>query len=709
MIMLAGRSRNGGMDPDPAQVVAAVVAELDPAVDRTDMAALLCEMVPYPRRRQTIADQLTNRPDLLTGAGAHGSASIVTLIQALRERGVAGVVAPACPFCHRLVSLPRGRDGLRCCKSCWNQAHEKRCAQCGELAVMNRRTDHGGALCAACSRTEPSLAETCTSCGRKALPARRDGENVQCQNCCKPPMATCSVCGRRRPCASADTDTPRCKNCTDSMRVEPCSACGQKRTVNRRTSSGEPLCKSCGSMDTCTGCRRRKPIRARTEHGIFCQSCYRNDAASHRACIRCGSVERLHHFGLCTTCAWPEVIRKLLTDPDGTVRPVIEPVLVALTATDAAAGLNWVARLRTQQMLAKLATEAGPITHQVLDGLTPHSSATHLRAILVEAAVLPVRDERLISLKRAVGRRVSRVKDPADRKILRSFATWHHLRRLRTIATRQPLTQDQVVYATNSLTAAASLLNWLHDRGQNLAACTQTDIDDWLALDPFSRSRGFVNWVVGRGHARGIEVPAFNNEPVREVFAEHDQRWALARRLLSDTSIDLADRVAGLLVLLYAQRAVRITRLTTEHVIVTQTGVQLLLGEEPITVPAAFDELIMKFLHDRRSAATTGPDDHTWLYPARRLGQPLAPRDLLPRLRVLGVSPTLSRNTALMDMASEMPAAVITRLLGISLDRATRWTQDAGNTRPGYAAELARRRAAQQSPQHGQSTRNHEP
>jgi hypothetical protein len=686
---------------DPAQVVASVVARLDPTVDRAELAALLCAMVPYPRWRQKIADQLTSRPELLTGAGAHGSANVVTLIEALRERGVAGVVIPACPFCDRLVRLPRSRDGLRCCKRCWNQAHAKLCARCGELAVMTRRTGDGQSLCAACCRTEPSLAETCTSCGRKALPARRDGEIVQCQNCCTPPVATCSVCGRRKPCALAGTDTPRCKNCTDRLRVEPCSACGRRSTVNRRTSSGKPLCKSCGSMDSCTGCRRRRPIRVRTEHGIFCQSCYRNDTSSHRACTRCGSIERLHHFGLCTTCAWPEVVRWLLIGPDGTVPPAIEPVLAALAATDAAAGLNWVARVRTQQTLAELAIGAGPVTHQFLDGLAPNGAVTHLRAILIQAGVLPARDERLIRLDSAVERRIARVKEPAARKILRSFATWHHLRRLRTLAVREPLTQDQVVYAMNSLTAAASLLNWLHGRGQNLATCTQTDIDDWLTVDPFSRSRGFVSWAVKRGHAHGIEVPPFNNESVREVFAEHDQRWLLARRLLSDSSIAVADRVAGLLVLLYAQRAVRITRLTTEHILVTQAGVQLLLGEQPIAVPSALGELLMELLHDRRDATATGPDDRTWLYPARRLGQPLAPRDLLRRLRVLDVSPTLGRNTALMEMASEMPAAVITRLLGISLNRATRWTQDAGNTRPGYAAELARRRAAQSSPQQG--------
>lgn len=164
-------------DSDPAQVVASVVARLDPTIDRAELAALLCEMVPYPRWRQNIADQLTSRPELLTGAGAHGSANVMTLIEALRERGVAGVVVPACPFCDRLVRLSRSRDGLRCCKRCWNQAHAKHCARCGELAVMTRRTSDGQSLCAACCRTEPSLAETLYQLrpkGAARTPRRRD-------------------------------------------------------------------------------------------------------------------------------------------------------------------------------------------------------------------------------------------------------------------------------------------------------------------------------------------------------------------------------------------------------------------------------------------------------------------------------------------------------------------------------------------------------
>ncbi|MGW9205657.1 hypothetical protein ACWGR4_01535 [Embleya sp. NPDC055664] len=689
--MARAKPRRPEASAEAVQAIIDSVARVDPAVDRHGVAGLIVEMVPYPRWQHKLADQLEERPDLLTGAGAHGSKTVVSFIEALRGRGVAGITAPACPFCDRVIRLPRGRDGLRCCMNCWNKAHTKPCARCGEVRTMDRRTEAGESLCGGCAEVEPSLMEECHSCGRLALPARRDGQVVLCKNCCHPPTATCSSCGQLKPCYQADSDSPRCKHCADKLRAEICSACGRERIVNRRTSNGEPLCQGCGSTGTCSGCQRVLPLRIRTETGGLCPTCFKHDTAARRACDECGAIGPQHRLGLCTACAWPDVIRKLLTGPDGTVRPDIEPVLVTLIATDAAAGLNFVARLRTQNSLAQLATATGPVTHQVLDKLGSATAATRLRVVLVEAGVLPARDEWLISLETSAEARIKRVTDPEHRKILQSFAAWHPLRRLRTIAGRRPLTQDQVHYAVNSLTTAASLLNWLTDRGQTLLTCTQHDIDDWLPNDQFSRSRGFVTWAVQRRHATAIEIRRFDNAPVRDVLPEHDQRWDLARRLLNDDSIPVADRVAGSLVLLYAQRVVHITQLTTKHVAVTDAGVELRLGETPILLPTALGDLLVRLVEDRRGATATAPDDAVWLYPGTRLGRSIARSDLTTRLLELGISPTLGRNTALMEMAAEMPAAVITRMLGISLDRATRWTQDAGNTRPGYAAQLARR------------------
>lgn len=386
------------------------------------------------------------------------------------------------------------------------------------------------------------------------------------------------------------------------------------------------------------------------------------------------------------------MVRSLLIGPDGVVRPELEPIRAALETVDPETGANWAARASNQKLIRQLTELAGPITHEVINRLAPSEAAERLRTILTHHGSLPVRDERLISAERSVERRIARVEDPDDRKILASFATWHHLRRLRAMAGRRPLTQEQVTYSVNALTASANLLNWLRGRGSSLATCAQSDIDEWLAThDAFSRTRGFVTWAVKGGHARDIDAPRAKNELVREVFDDHDQRWVLARRLLSDNNVGLPERVVGLLVLLYAQRVAKITRLTTGHVTLSTDSVEILLGGQPITVLPEFGDLIRSLITQQTGDRAADLDDNNWLFPGPRRGQPRSSRELLRTLANLGVPATIGRNTALMELASEMPAAVISGLLGLNLQRATTWTQDAGNTRPGYAAEVARR------------------
>jgi hypothetical protein len=50
------------------------------------------------------------------------------------------------------------------------------------------------------------------------------------------------------------------------------------------------------------------------------------------------------------------------------------------------------------------------------------------------------------------------------------------------------------------------------------------------------------------------------------------------------------------------------------------------------------------------------------------------------------------RNTALMHMASTLPAKVLSDLLGISVTSAAQWNTFAGSGNAEYAASLARRR-----------------
>ncbi|WP_405185951.1 hypothetical protein OG582_03800 [Streptomyces anulatus] len=50
----------------------------------------------------------------------------------------------------------------------------------------------------------------------------------------------------------------------------------------------------------------------------------------------------------------------------------------------------------------------------------------------------------------------------------------------------------------------ARLLEWLHDGGTTLAACTQEQVDAWLTEGPTTRAtvRGFLLWTSRRGHSR---------------------------------------------------------------------------------------------------------------------------------------------------------------------------------------------------------------
>jgi hypothetical protein len=198
---------------------------------------------------------------------------------------------------------------------------------------------------------------------------------------------------------------------------------------------------------------------------------------------------------------------------------------------------------------------------------------------------------------------------------------------------------------------------------------------------------GVAGWVTGPDLPERVELVRAALPDADRARFEQDLVQALKIARSTRDLAPLGQVVEGWWGVLF----VRAWRWAVKHVTVTDDGVELRLGEEPIIVPMAFGDLLEELFEQRRGATATGPEDSVWLYPAPRLGQPLAPRVLLQRLRALGVPPTVGRNTALMEMAGEMPAAVITRLLGISLHRATRWTRDAGNTRPGYAAALSQR------------------
>lgn len=384
-------------------------------------------------------------------------------------------------------------------------------------------------------------------------------------------------------------------------------------------------------------------------------------------------------------------LRHLLAGTDGQIRPELDPVYATLKASAPQRVLLWLRHRAPAGVLTDLAGRSGRVTHEVLDQLRPVRSVQHLRAALVAGRVLPPRDENLAQLPGWIDKTTARLADPAERRVVRAFATWHHLHRLRRQPT--PVTDEQVHAMRADIKTAVHLLVWLRNHGTALATCRQSDIDEWAADQTWrhDHARTFLTWAVRNRHAARVRLQARPRQLVA-VSIEADHRWTLVHRLLHDDALDPVDRLAGLLVLLLAQPLARIARLTVNQIVDDGGHLALQLGTKPVRLPPPVDHLVIQLRERRHGYAVVGRvTDNRWLFPGGRPGRPLTSSQLLRRMTALGIQARPARNSTLMDLAAQLPAVVLARLLGVAVPTATRWTGVAGAPQAEYAANLARR------------------
>jgi hypothetical protein len=126
-----------------------------------------------------------------------------------------------------------------------------------------------------------------------------------------------------------------------------------------------------------------------------------------------------------------------------------------------------------------------------------------------------------------------------------------------------------------------------------------------------------------------------------------DQRLAWLRELLGGDSESLSHRVAGILLLLFAQPLTKIAALPTSAITITDNDVRISLGHEPIPLPPPFAHLLASYMHNRPHLRTAGGlATSPWLFPGIRPGRHLQPQELRVRLAQLGIDPLGARNTA---------------------------------------------------------------
>ncbi len=108
--------------------------------------------------------------------------------------------------------------------------------------------------------------------------------------------------------------------------------------------------------------------------------------------------------------------------------------------------------------------------------------------------------------------------------------------------------------------------------------------------------------------------------------------------------------------------------------------------------PEPLDALILQLAATRRGHAALGDQGTSaWLLSGGKPSQPISAFQLTERLRQLGIRSGQSRSAALFQLATDLPAAVLARLLGIHITVAVAWQRASAGDWAAYAAEISRR------------------
>jgi len=615
----------------------------------------------------------------------------------LIARGSPALAAPACARCGRTGQrLVRGEGG-GICQRCRNWQLAEPCNGCGKIKPVAVRTPAGQPLCEVCRRRAGRASRRCGTCGKTAPIAvrARDGSPDICVSCYRLPEATCSKCKRRRPCSFAATSRAVCPSCSPRA-TAPCARCGQDRAPAARWPEG-PVCDPCYTAalqhrGPCASCGQVRRLAAPPGPDAgTCADCA-GIPVTH-ACTDCGIEDKLYEKGRCDRCSLRRRAAALLAAPDGQIPAGLLPVLEAICAARVPkSALNWLRRSHGAALLARMASGKLPVTHEALDAEPRRRAADFLRHMPAAGRVLPPRDQELARTSEWAHRIIETAEPATSRQMIRAYATWQVMRRLRESARRTPRARTYTAHAHRNLRAATGFLAWLHGRGLTLAGCRQADIDAWLGTGPAaSEVRDFLTWAAQHEHCQTFTLPG--RARATGTAVSQDQRWALAARLLHDDTLDLTDRAAGCLVLLYGQQLSRIAAMTTSQVSSYGGTVHVRFGDHDIPVPEPLGVILTKLIHTGRTHTGTGsPAASPWLFPGMLPGQPITPLRLSMRLHALGIYTMPGRRAALTDLAAQLPPAVLADLLHLAPTTAAQWTRQAGGDWSRYAAELARTR-----------------
>ncbi|NYH55316.1 integrase [Nocardiopsis arvandica] len=165
--------------------------------------------------------------------------------------------------------------------------------------------------------------------------------------------------------------------------------------------------------------------------------------------------------------------------------------------------------------------------------------------------------------------------------------------------------------------------------------------------------------------------------------------YAGLRRAVEGEELDLLDRVVVVLALLFAQPFSRICRLTLDDLVEEDGRLSTRFGDPPapVPVPEPFAELLRAFAARQPNLTTATNPGARWLFPGRRVCQPMDTSALAHRMRKNGLPTFYERTAAIRQLVLQAPAPVVARMLGYRHVHITALAAEAGSPWSHYAPD----------------------
>ena len=701
-----------------------------------------------PKTLNAVDAYLTDAPDGIRAPDASCPRAVMRLSHVLVAAGHTVITPPACTQCHRRVMLSGTGPSGRICGQCVRRNAPFTCVRCGRQSVSSRTNLHDGTVCSTCFSRDPLSHRQCSNCGRVRARARRlpDG-GVLCPGCAPRPTHTCIGCGRERPAQCITDDGALCNGCYARIRMSwTCGLCGVVRRRQGGSVLGPHLCGACHGvrngtykgrrastpLSPCAFCHRERAVGNHWPAGAVCSPCSRRtksyplpcasckehavliglDDSGRRICGPCAGTTldyRCRHCGQpgvevdgrCSRCVTADLLTDALRGPESGIPGPLRPLVAALQAApDPRSVAVWLKGSAAADLLRALALTGQPVTHAVLDALAPGRHVNYVREILVRTEILPPRNDELGRLQPWLQRQLADQPDHHAR-VVRNYAEWFLLHRIRRA--RRPLTKSGAARFRFRVCVALEFLAWIEDRGRTLDTIDQGDVDHWLANGTrrHREIRPFLKWTTQRRLTRSISAPANRPNPP-SIFIEESANLAQLQRCLNDDTIDVDLRAAGALTLLYGISTTRVLALRHNQIRVAKGATYLVLKDHELLLPTRLAELLAQLPRPgRRSTLPESQAPDRLLFPGRTPHRPVDAGGFGKRLKLSGLTIRAGRNTALVGLAAELPAAVLSDLLAIDIITATRWAKYAKRdwidylaARHGDPSGLQRRRAS---------------